>query len=239
MRPHKSETPISANESKFGGVPNFSGFDEYPCCDRCKAPLNFVLQLHKKHFPDFYFPNNATLFQLFRCPNLSCPDDWSEFSDQPMFHYYFIASTDEKILDKPVHKLEEVEDEIPDCFLKPVVVDDYTDDVPAEEFIEITKKFGEEASDYFSDKYSPAQRSKFGGYPSFTQSPYYPVCSCGKEKEFFFQLSSEDPEDGVVLPPSPDKWNAHGIMIGDVGNIDYYVCKSCGVKTIESSWDCC
>ena len=29
----------------------------------------------------------------------------------------------------------------------------------------------------------------------------------------------------------------HGIMIGDVGNIYYFVCKKCGENTIEPYWD--
>jgi hypothetical protein len=88
------------------------------------------------------------------------------------------------------------------------------------------------------DKYSAINRTKFGGYPSFTQSPFYPTCTCGKTKEFFFQLSSEDLEEGVEFPPPSNKWSAHGIMIGDVGNVYFYVCKSCGPESIESYWDC-
>lgn len=240
LRPHKSETIIQQQESKFGGVPNFSGFYEYPCCDSCEAPLNFVLQLYKKDFPNFYFPDNSILFQLFRCPNNECPDAYSEKYDHKMFHYYFDTLNDNKTLKKPPSNLADAESEIPDCILKPKVTDDFPnyDDFEENDFVDIEEKFGNDLSELFMDDYSAIQNSKFGGYPSYTQSPSYPICSCGNTKQFFFQLSSEDTEDGIEHPTTSDKWNAHGIMIGDVGNIYYYVCKSCGQKTIESNWDC-
>ena len=240
LRPHKSQISIGQHESKFGGIPAFSGFDIYPCCDMCKAPLNFVLQLYKKDFPTFYFPGSANLFQLFRCPNNDCPAAYSEQYDHKMFHYYLTAATDNKILAKPSHNLPDAENEIPDCYLKPQVTDDFPnfDDFEGNDFVNIEEQFGNDLTELFMEKYSAIPNSKLGGYPSFTQSPEYPTCGCGKTKEFLFQLSSEDPEDGVEKPPPPDKWSPHGIMIGDVGNIYFYVCRSCGQQTIESYWDC-
>lgn len=243
LRPHRSEYPLSSAESKFGGQPNFAGFESYPCCDVCQAPLNFVLQLYKKDFPSFYFPDDTSLFQLFRCPNRECPEAYAEpyYSDLKMFHFYFNESpSDNKQLIKPVHQLTEFEAEVPDCYLKPIVGDDFPnyDDFEGDDFSDIAERYNEDLSEAFMEEYTAVQGSKFGGYPSYTQPPDYPVCSCGKTKEFFFQLSSEDIEDGVPKPPPPDKWSAHGIMIGDVGNIYYYVCKSCGPQTIESNWDC-
>jgi uncharacterized protein YwqG len=240
LRPHKSEIPVSHLASKFGGIPNFAGFDVYPCCDACNTPLNFVLQLYKNDFPAFYFPGDSSLFQLFRCPNNDCPDACSEMYDQKMFHYYFNPDKDNKILSKPTYNLPNAESEVPDCYLKSKVVDDFPnyDDFEDDDFVDIEKKYGDDLSGLFMDNYSALPNSKFGGYPGFTQAPFYPTCTCGKTKEFFFQLSSEDPEESTEQRPSPGTWSPHGIMIGDVGNIYYYVCKSCGPKTIESYWDC-
>ena len=240
LKPHTSKTPIGQNESKFGGIPNFSGFDEYPCCDGCKTPLNFVVQLYKKDFPGFYFSDNSTLFQLFRCPNNDCPDAYSEKYDHKMFHFYFNVTDNSRILTKPYHSLADGEDEVPDCYLNAIATDDFPnyDDFEGDDFVGLEKKFGNEFAELFMDKYAAIQSTKFGGYPSYIQSPQYPTCTCGNTKEFFFQLSSEDVEDGTELPPPADQWSSHGIMIGDVGNIYYYVCKSCGQKTIETNWDC-
>ena len=241
LRPHKSDFPLGKNKSKFGGSPNYAGFETYPYCTACKSPMNFVFQLYKKDFSTFYFPDNSNLFQLFRCPNHDCPDAYSGKYDHKMFHFYFsVSETNDKELVKPKHELSDSEGEISDCYLKPTIVDDFPnyDDFEGNDFIDIEEKFGNDLSELFMDHYSAIQNSKFGGYPSYTQSPFYPNCNCGKRKEFFFQLSSEDIEDGIENPPPPDKWSPHGIMIGDVGNIYFYVCKSCGQKSIESNWDC-
>ena len=69
------------------------------------------------------------------------------------------------------------------------------------------------------DKYFAIQNTKLYGYPSYTQRTCYPECNCGKTKEFLFQLSSENIEDGVEFPPKTDNWSSHGIMIGDIRNI--------------------
>jgi uncharacterized protein YwqG len=241
LKPHRSANAVSADQSKFGGIPNYVGFEEYPCCDSCSTPLNFVLQLYKRDFPECYFPGHSDLFQLFRCPNYDCPGIDAERSDLKMFHYYFTAGdVTSQHLVKPVHQLADAEAEVYECVLQPQQQDDYPnfDDFADDEFYQIQKQFGDKLADTFMERYSAIQRTKLNGYPSFTQGPYYPQCSCGNTKTFFFQLASEDPEDGASNPPAPNQWSAHGIMMGDVGNIYYFVCKSCGVDSIESYWDC-
>jgi len=149
-----------------------------------------------------------------------------------------VFSVTARRLHVPLPGTGEFEPPVPDCILKPELIDDYpvyddfdnvTDD--------IERIYGEELAESFIEEFSAMQRTKIGGYPSFTQPSFYPVCACGNEKEFFFQLSSEDTEAGVVNPV-PDNWSPHHIMIGDLGNIYFYVCKSCGESSIESYWDC-
>ena len=241
LKPHKSEKEIKWTESKFGGYPNLESFSEYPKCNSCNSSLNFVFQIYKKDFSDFYFPNDSNIFQLFRCPNNNCKDSYNEFFDHKMFHYFSKVNCERnKELEKEKNNLTDLELEVPNCYLKSIEKFDFPnyDDYDENDFVEIENKFGEDLSEKFMDKYSAIQNTKLYGYPSYTQSPCYPVCNCGKTKEFLFQLSSEDIEDGVEFPPKPDNWSSHGIMIGDVGNIYYYICKDCGEKSIESNWDC-
>jgi hypothetical protein len=242
LRPQRSGSPIGQEESKFGGVPNFGGFNKYPVCNSCNTPLNFVLQLYKKDFPDFYFPDSSNLFQLFRCPNTDCPDAFSDKYDMKTFHYYFNITDSNKILTKPESEIADLESEVPDCILRPQVANDFPvyDDFEADDFNEIEVRYGNDMSELFMETYFAIPNTKLGGYPSYTQSPSCPDCSiCGKTKEFYFQLASEDREDdGNGYPGQNKEWSAHGIMIGDVGNIYYFVCKSCGAHTIESTWDC-
>src|SRR5690606_15431860 len=131
-------------------------------------------QLYKRDFPGFYFPDNFDLFQIFRCPNFDCTEAIGDKSDYPMFHYYFGDSAQNKTLSKPEINLKDAEQEVPDCYLKPIVMDDYPnyDDYENDEFAEIEKKYGEDMAEWFMEKHSAIPRSKFGGYPSYTQSPY-------------------------------------------------------------------
>ena len=241
LKPHRSENEIKWTESKFGGYPNLEIFSEYPKCDSCQSVLNFVFQIYKKDFSEFYFPNDSNIFQLFRCPNNDCKEAYNEFYDHKMFHYYSTVKCEinnEFKIEK--NNLDDFEPKVPNCYLKPTEKFDFPnyDDFNENDFVEIENKFGKELSEEFMEKYNPIPNTKLWGYPSFTQSPFYPECNCGKTKDFLFQLSSEDPENDAESPPCPDNWSSHGIMIGDVGNIYYYVCKDCGEKSIESYWDC-
>jgi len=242
LNPSKSVYPIDAGESKFGGTPNLQNFDSFPCCDSCGDKLNFVLQLYRKEFPAHYWPGNNDLFQLFRCPNDKCPSAYSApyCADRKMFVYYFENTrTTNSSIQLPIQSDDnDHEPPVPDCPLNPAAVADFPNYEDFDNVItDIEHKFGETFSDLFIDEFSPIQRTKSGGYPSFTQSSHYPICSCGQQKEFFFQLSSEDTEPHVTNPV-PDNWSPHGIMIGDLGNIYFYVCPKCGEKSIESYWDC-
>jgi hypothetical protein len=73
----------------MGGTPNLSNHKSYPLCDCCFMPLNFVLQFTKNDFPEFYWPKDKSVFQLFRCPNYDCEEASSENYDLKMFHFYF------------------------------------------------------------------------------------------------------------------------------------------------------
>ena len=241
LKPHRSKNEISWKESKFGGNPNLESFSEYPKCTSCDSSLNFVFQVYKTDFPEFYFPGVSNIFQLFRCPNNSCKDSYNEFCDHKMFHYYSkVDCENNNTFLKTANISKDIEAEVPDCYLKPLKTFDFPnfDDFENDDLDIIEQKFGENFLDEFIDKYNAISHTKLWGYPSFTQGPCRPRCNCGKNKEFLFQLSSDDAEDGTEYPPSPDNWSSHGIMIGDVGNIYYFLCKDCGVESIESNWDC-
>lgn len=76
--------------------------------------------------------------------------------------------------------------------------------------------------------------SKIGGYAAWQQTLQQPRCQCGQPMEFIFQLSSQEPhhsgDDG--------EWSDHGLMIGDLGNIYFFVCKACGPRSLVTRWDC-
>lgn len=203
-----------------------------------------MLQIYRKDFPSFYFPEGMDLFQLFCCPNFNCPEAFGDRADLKVFPYYFGGLPVDRNKDLAVPTLPaadpNLEGPVPDCRFEPVVVPDYPayDDYPGRAWQEIESKLGKAQADDVSDKYYPRVGTKFGGYPHWEQWPQHPVCSCGRTKESFFQLSSEEPERSRATTKPVGEWSPHGIMIGDLGNIYFFVCRHCGLKSIETCWDC-
>lgn len=234
----RTKTPLGTAVSKFGGIPNLDGFERYPCCDACQMPLNFVFQLYRRDVPQFYFPADTNLFQLFRCPNPDCIDGFSDAWDFRMYHYYTQDRGGVNAFAKPEINLPDFEPEVVECSLAFSQIVDYPiyEDYDARDLEALEATYGESLTELFLENFAPVSNTKIGGYPNFTQAPYYPVCSCSKPKEFLFQLSSEDADQAG--DPAKDTWSAHGITIGDVGNIYYYKCSHCGPESIESYWDC-
>ncbi|MBP6732494.1 MAG: DUF1963 domain-containing protein [Chitinophagales bacterium] len=238
LRPHRVAEGVSPAESKFGGEANMYGFSEYPCCDFCKTPFEFIVQAYKRDFEFAYFPNDSNLFQLFRCPNENCAGYEQSYYFTTKVFYFNVPEGQTLQMSRPAITYELPDGELAECSLSPLVIEN---DLPVWEDYEgndgsnIEEQFGEEWSEYLMEEYNAKPYTKFGGYPSFTQGPFYPECKCGKTKEFFFQLSSDDPRNET----DPKYHSPHGIMIGDMGNVYFYVCKACGPPTIESYMDCC
>lgn len=236
LTPYLSAESIGFEKSKMGGTPNLNGFEEWPTCDVCGTCLNFVVQIYNDDFPEFYFPDNKNIFQVFRCPNIDCLDSYNDKYDLKMFHFYFNVTRDaNKNVTKPLYTMTSLEAVVPDCYFKPITVTDFPnfDEYTDNEWEPFIEKYSDDLIDLFIEEYSAKIGTKFNGYPSWTQNSNYPTCFCGKVKEFFFQLSSEDRQEG-----QDDQWSPHGIMIGDVGNIYFFVCRDCGEKSIETNWDC-
>ncbi|MCV2484706.1 YwqG family protein [Flavobacterium sp. SH_e] len=242
LQPHKSVHEISWKESKFGGYPNMESFSEYPKCDVCKSSLNFVFQLYRKDFPEFYFPRDTNIFQLFRCPNEDCKSTrTNDISDHKMFHYYSKVDCEKnRLFVKNKNSSSNIELEVPDCYLKPTKTFDYPyyDEYDSRDLAKLDANFRFKLGDNQIEKYVTKPHTKLDGYPSFIQNVVYPKCSCGRIKEFLFQLSSDDTDEELKYKNGAIHWSDHGIMIGDAGNIYYYICLHCGEKSIESYWDC-
>jgi len=240
LRPHQSSDVLGFDKSKMGGVPNLQGFQSWPTCRVCRTPMNFVMQLYQEDFEKFYFPPGKNIFQVFRCPNIDCLNNFNESYDLlTEAYYHHVSRVTNKPLEKPVIQKSDLEKEVPDCFFKPQETKDYPNYQEIPGYDEFDRKHGNTDTDnLFWAEFQPRTGTKVYGYPSWSQDPDVPRCSCGNEKDFIFQLSSEDLEDGQEWPPPSGEWSPHGIMIGDVGSLFFFVCKSCGEKTLETKWDC-
>lgn len=235
LKPHRSETPLPFSISKMGGTPNLNLFEKWPKCDVCSQPLNFVFQIYKNDFPEFYFPENTNIFLLFRCPNYFCKAAFSDKSDLKMFWFYGNVDTRENnVVEKPECTVEDPEEQMPDCSFHPLKTTDYPNyGEQMEKWEKFDKKYGEDIDiiDAFMSKYQPQIGAKINGFPDWIEKPKYPVCTCGNTKEFFFQLSSEEYEEGEE---NPIEWPPYAEVIGECGNLYFLVCKKCGPESIET-----
>ena len=246
LNPRKTEKELSITESKMGGAPNLAKIKEWPVCEYCNANLNFILQLYKKDFPLFYFPEGENLFLLFRCPNPGCPDAFSEKHDHSMSWFYLNANDSSS--EKPIHHpnqsdKEDWEKPIPICSFNPQEKIDYPNSY--EERVKLcgsiydtfSDKYLEDEFIYneFLERYPNWYGTKIGGYPSWTQNYYDFRCQCKENKRLLFQLSTCY---GLRFPEDKTEFEDHGISIGDAGNIYFFICDDCGEESIETYWDC-
>ncbi len=238
LRPTRAEHDPGPGTSKFGGQPNMIGADQWPACTGCKMPLHFVLQFYRRDFPQFFYPSDADLYRLFRCPNHECPLAWADESDHALYWQYTRASDRSASLPIPeVPSDHEVEQPVVVCALHPLEVTDYPaywegkEDWWGETFVRFDEAYRSSGEfDAFCDKYGGHAGSKMGGFPYWLQSPDFESlrCSCGRKKDFAFQLASH----------AQDCAEDHGVMILDAGNIYFFVCSECGAHTMQTCWDC-
>lgn len=237
----RANAPISTSLSKFGGLPYSGNFIEWPTCPKCKLPLNFVLQLNQRRFPQMWFPRGKNLFQIFRCPNGGC--GWKKWRESDRYILSNFTTTSPGHRRKLVYPNIDVtqsldypelpfEDELKFRSRK---IRDYPSFYEGREswwgksWVRFQKKY--DKYDWFYDdekhwdKIPNVEGIKIGGLPSWQQSGYPPKCKCGRRKTFVFQLASVYNDDAEI-------------SIGDAGNIYYFACKRCGEKSLETCWDC-
>jgi hypothetical protein len=122
---------------------------------------------------------------------------------------------------------------------------------------------GMHACEYESEL-SAAMGTKIGGYIDWIQDPCQPACQCGRPMEHLLTVASwewdgiihprwtpiEEQEIFVSLPVSSDRWddegnsirralrNPTGIMLGDAGQMQLFVCRHCGEWPIVPNIEC-
>lgn len=233
LRPERAPHALPFSVSKVGGIPNLNLVAEWPRCPACGSPLNFVLQLYRKEFPEFYFPGDDNIFLLFRCPDFFCKGSKEGESDMTMVFTYGVAGTDtNKSFERPELTVEEPEGELPECSFNPEKTLDYPsyEEGNKEHYEKLGEKYFDDTDFFeeFLEKYQPKAGLKLNGFPTWVHAPHYPVCTCGEKKEQFLQITSEDSLD------PPFEWPPHYELTGDLCNLYFFVCRKCGPDSIET-----
>lgn len=233
--PKSVNEQLSATKSKLGGTGILDG--TAPVCPICKSTTSFVLQIFKKEFPSLFYSEGHDLFTVYRCESDDCEGIYDDTTDQfTVFRFHRLSEYSQIA----VCSDDELIYSFPSCQFDPVKVDDYPNYeeglYPA---VEPVAGIGDdELDEMLTDHFSPRHGTKIGGYPAFTQSPWYPSCpTCKKSTDFIFQLASGESIDAHTENKYPN-WSDHGITIGDLGNIYAYVCKQCDPTKVLTYWDC-
>lgn len=264
IRLHPRRDAVADSRSKLGGV--FYPFAEnWPICLIHQKHLVPVLQVHAEDVPEFVFPTESDLLQLFWCPYSHRPDDapllqiiwrsWREI-DEPTPENLKRELADSDLLVLP-------------CRLNPEKVIEY----PASEVLaqldpQLWEKIAastvlaaiaeandmEDAATAYDWWLSVAPGTKLGGYPHWIQRPETPLDHLGREMEYLLTIDSAECDAGTWQRWLPhenrstwesgdyDLRNAFqcptGIMLGDMGNLHVFVSKDPSDCTTRWVYQC-
>ncbi|UNO38814.1 DUF1963 domain-containing protein [Streptomyces sp. MST-110588] len=223
-------------------------------------PMVPVLQLYADDVPELPFPEGKDVLQVLWCPF----DHQKDYMPRPQIHWRNRRATATEYATPP--RPEGVREEyLPaPCVLHPERIVEYPNwDLPDdlwEELEERCDQVEEETGWSYWSHLSVADGIKAGGYPSWTQEPSWPDCTrCGARMDHLLTVSSREfdgeswrtwlpLEDrpgtgtGAVLGLDYDErrriQGAHGLMLGDMGGVYLFVCRSCPGLPFAHRSDC-
>lgn len=267
LRLHPRPGTPAVHDSSVGGPLLWPADEPWPTCEaehdppgEEDTPPTFVpvLQIHRDDAPGVPFPDGCDLLQVLWCPFehtvLYCPS--------PKVYWRDVATMTEVRSTPPVPESAVAEYVPAPCVLHPEQVVDYPCwDLPLELKEQLGDRF-EQLEKETGWKYhyhlAEAPGIKLGGYPSWTQDPLWPDCeSCGKTMDHLLTVASwefdgeswrtwlpvED-RDGIDVEKdrfptdADDAQNAHGLMLGDVGGVYVFECRTCPGRPFDYRFDC-
>ncbi|MFB8396714.1 hypothetical protein [Streptomyces yangpuensis] len=221
-----------------------------------------VAQLYARDVPGLVFPAGTDLLQLLWCP-LVHEDD--QYAANPSLHWRSAALTAADVAaGEPPRPHTAEEDYLPrPCTLSPTPAVEYPNwDMPKGLGALLEERFEalEEERGFCHFDVATTQQSKIGGYPAWTQGPDWPDCAgCGARMEHLLSVTGTEPGGGRWLPlddrdPHQDpaevpSWRAqadpaalaafgHGMALGDLGGMYFFVCRTCPDTPYAHRYDC-
>ena len=265
LHPRRAETPRDA--SKIGGEILWPASEPWPTCEQHNSALVPILQIRADDVPELGFPRGKDLFQLLWCPNDHRPKYvpnplvvWraSKKVTKPLEHIpspTLCGDWSQYYCPQP-------------CRLQPERVTEYPDagevynNMPTlRELLECNEKLeklcaannASEPLDLYQDSLSTADGCKIGGYPHWIQDPDVPKCACGRKMDYLLTIASAewDGANFVRWLPVEDRraWGGPreksepvhcptSLMFGDVGNLNYFICRKCKDWPIDFVFQC-
>ncbi len=262
LRLHPRPGTPAIHESSVGGAPLWPAEEPWPTCgadhdtgwdEDVEEPVDLVpvLQLHRDDAPGVDFPPGKDLLQILWCPfdhpdHLYCP--------LPRVYWRAVASLTE-VRSAPPAPTDARAEHVPSpCVLHPEQVVDYPswdlprdlDELLSERFDRLEKETGW----LYEYHLAEAPGIKLGGYPSWTQDPIWPECEgCGETMSHLLTVSSAeyDGESRRTWLPVEDREGGHerdrtqrphGLMLGDMGGVYVFECRTCPDRPFTHRFDC-
>lgn len=122
----------------------------------------------------------------------------------------------------------------------------------------LSDRFDEIEAEFGCSYYDMATtiQSKVGGYPGWTQPANWPDCACGRRMEHLLSITATEPGGGRWLPideqhegtqvplwrveadPAVDDAIGHGMDMGDLGGMYFFLCLTCPGTPWTYRYDC-
>ena len=247
VRLHPRRGKPGAQDSSVGGPMLWPSDEPWPQCEdeHLGTPYVPVLQLF---LPELPFPTGTDVLQV-----LWCPFDHEDGYVPAVRIFWRDSAGLEPAAMPPTPDAND--DYLPDpCVLHPESVVDYPSwDLPVRD-----QRFEQlEAETGWSYHYhlSVAPGLKVGGYPTWTQEPDWPDCpTCGRAMDHLLTVNSVEfdgaswrtwtpIEDGPAVMELPYQerkaiQSAPGLMLGDMGGIYLFECRTCPDRPFAQRSDC-
>lgn len=265
VRLHPRRGTCARDQSKVGGEILWPADEPWPHCEEHDCSYVSVLQLRREDVPELGFGEGTDLFQILWCPNDHEPSYvpssrvfWRKRADirDALSVMPVAGNHEEHYVPLPCVLNPERVTEFPSIRTLSKQLSSTLKSSPA--FTQAASADPDwqhgGAAVLYQYWLSVAPGTKVKGYPQWIQDPDPPQCSCGTEMEFLLTVDSGECDGGTWgrWLPQEDRhlWNGNDhderlravdpseLLLGDGGNIHYFMCRSCEGWPVETVFQC-
>lgn len=264
LHPRRVKQDLPPEHSKVGGLILWPAHEAWPTCEEHSCPFVSVLQLRAEDVPELAFPDGTNYFQVLWCPN-----DHANYTPVAKVFWRKAPINDSlKIMPPPTIANECYVPHV--CVLHPEQVSEYPHVMEAyeshpeimeqidssDELNELAEEQDQDIIEDVATLYqfwlSVADGLKIGGYPSWSQYPNVPRCTCGQPMDYLLTITGSEFDGGTWQRWVPEEdravlengdfasrdavQNPTGLMLGRENLLNFFICRQCEqwpIKTVS------